>query len=239
VFLLPEEACMSKTPATTHEHIIHVPDVIPIFPLPRTVMLPGEVLPLHIFEPRYREMVGDAIARSRVIGMVEVSPGYEDEHLGEPPVEKTGCVGIIRQFKRLEDGRYLLWLFGLQRFEIESELEVDTSYRQARVSYTESESALEDLASVAPMRREMRQLLPTLVQLDDDTRKNLEDSLDQVDDAQLIALATQILQLGSDRKREILDAHSNATRFRLVFEDLYAALEHNPELEQLTETQLN
>jgi len=61
------------------ERMIHVPDVIPIFPLPRVVLLPGEVLPLHVFELRYTDLVRDAIASHRVIGMVEVMPGFEDD----------------------------------------------------------------------------------------------------------------------------------------------------------------
>lgn len=225
--------------STEREHIIHVPDVIPIFPLPKTVMLPGEVLPLHIFESRYREMVGDALAQTRVIGMVEVMPGFEDQHLGRPPVEQTGCVGIIRQYKKLDDGRYLVWLFGLQRFVIDRELEVDTSYRQARVTYAVAGSVPEDLATLAPMRRELRGLLPGLVNADDETRDKLGASLDQVDDSQLIALATQVLQLESGRKRQILEAQSTNERFRMVFEDLYATLDQFSDIDEIEPDQLN
>jgi len=230
---------MLATHSSVEEHIIHVPNVIPLFPLPNTVMLPGEVVPLHIFEPRYREMVGDAISNSRVIGMVEVSPGHEQDHLGAPPIEPTGCVGIIRQYKKLEDGRYLIWLYGLQRFEIESELDVDTSYRQARVTYSEDTPSPEDLTNLAPLRQELRELLPGLVQLDGEMRSTLEASLTEIDDAQLIALATQVLQLDSARKRQLLEASSNRQRFRLVFEDLYRALELNPGLVDLDSDQLN
>lgn len=224
---------------TEHERIIHVPDVIPIFPLPKTVMLPGEVLPLHIFETRYREMVGDALAQTRVIGMVEVTPGFEDQHLGQPPIEQIGCVGIIRQYKKLDDGRYLVWLFGLQRFVIDRELKVDTSYRQARVTYPVASSVPADLATLAPMRRELRGLLPGLVNADDETRDKLGESLDQVDDSQLIALATQVLQLESGRKRQILEAQSTGDRFRMVFEDLYATLDQFPNSDEIEPDQLN
>ena len=227
---------MHATPEITGagERIIHIPDVIPIFPLPKVVMLPGEVLPLHIFEQRYREMVSDSLSTNRLIGMVEVQPGYEEHRLDGPPVLPVGCVGLIGQCKQLEDGRYLLWLFGLQRFEIEEEVAAATSYRQARVIYSGNDQEGRADSGLQAMRRELRELLPGVIHNEAEGRSSLESQLEEISDSQLIALASQVLQLPSTRKREILESASAGERFYLIFEDLYAHLEDNPELDENT-----
>lgn len=204
-----------------------VPDVIPIFPLPRTVLLPGEVLPLHIFEPRYRDMVRDALAAHRVIGMVQLEPDHEAELAVNPPVKPVGCVGVIAQHQELPDGRFLMWLLGVERFRIDEELAAETRYRQVRVSYVPVPEA-DGSGDLHPMRAELRAVLPSLVQTDDETRSQLAEQLSDVGDDQLVALASQILELEADRKQGILEATSRADRFTLVYEDLYQHLEDNP-----------
>ena len=77
---------------------------------------PNVFLPLHIFEPRYRQMVADALAGDRIIGMVLLQPGYEDDYDGAPPVYAIGCAGLITHVERLADGRYNIVLRGLERF---------------------------------------------------------------------------------------------------------------------------
>jgi Lon protease-like protein len=109
--------------------------VIPIFPLPGALLLPRGQMPLNIFEPRYIAMV-DAALRSghRLIGMIQpdaAHPGPESK----PNLYKVGCVGRITQIAETGDGRYLLQLTGISRFRIEEELEVDTPFRQCRVTY--------------------------------------------------------------------------------------------------------
>ena len=210
---------------------VHVPDVIPIFPLPKVVLLPGEVLPLHIFEPRYLEMIRDAITSHRVIGMVEVMPGFEDDLPGAPPVREVGCVGFIASHEELPDGRYLLWLFGLERFRIEEELDTGTQYRQARVRYEPTPESPKRLAGIRPLRRELRSILPGLVDLDGAAREQFARHMDDASDSQLIALACQILEMSSDRKQTVLEAESLTARFLMIYEDLYRHLDSNPEIE--------
>ena len=72
-----------------------LPQTIPIFPLPNVVLFPNVFLPLHIFEPKYRAMVGDALSGDRIIGMVLLQPGYEADYEGRPPVFPIGCAGLI------------------------------------------------------------------------------------------------------------------------------------------------
>ena len=218
---------------------VQVPDVIPIFPLPRVVLLPAEVLPLHVFEPCYIELVRDAIKTHRVIGMVEVLPGHEEELPHSPPVREVGCVGFIAAHEELEDGRFLLWLLGLERFYIEHELDVPTSYRQVQVRYQPTPESPKRLAGIRPLRQELRQLLPDLVDLDDAARGQFANHMAEVSDAQLIALAAQILELPSDRKQTLLEAATLSQRFLMVYEDLYRHLDQNPEFGTFSPDELN
>ena len=108
-----------------------LPSTLPIFPLPNVVLFPNVFLPLHIFEPRYRQMVSDALAGERMIGMVLLQRGGEDDE-GAPPVYDVGCAGLITHVERLSDGRYNIVLRGLEKFRVEDEDETQ-SYRIARV----------------------------------------------------------------------------------------------------------
>ena len=112
-----------------------LPEIIPVFPLPGALLLPRGQMPLNIFEPRYLEMVDDAIAsRHRLIGMIQPDLTRSDDET-QPQLYRVGCVGRITQLAETGDGRYLLQLTGVARFRIEEELEVATAYRQCRVSY--------------------------------------------------------------------------------------------------------
>ena len=122
----------------------HLPDVIPVFPLSGALLLPGSQLPLHIFEPRYRTMVTDAMKGERLIGMIQPKgAGADDDHSHEPPVYKIGCVGKMTAFQEMEDGRFVITLTGVRRFRVEEELkERTTPYRLMRVSYAGFENDL-------------------------------------------------------------------------------------------------
>jgi Lon protease-like protein len=109
------------------------PATIPIFPLAGVLLLPGGHLPLNIFEPRYLQMVRDAMAGERVIGMVQ--PTDPTTRAFEPPVYPVGCTGRISRFKETPDNRFLITLTGQRRFTIAEELTRTTLYRQVRVSY--------------------------------------------------------------------------------------------------------
>lgn len=111
----------------THEPL---PSRFPIFPLPDVVLFPDVLLPLHMFEPRYRAMTEDQLDGDRVIGMVLLRPGADPEPR-DAPVFEVGCVGRIVESRRLSDGRFNLVLKGERRFRIEGELDSDTPYRIA------------------------------------------------------------------------------------------------------------
>ena len=107
-------------------------DLLPLFPLPTVVLFPNVFLPLHIFEPRYREMVADALASDRMIGMVLLRPGWDRDYEGRPPIYQVGCSGVLTHTERLADGRYNLVLRGLERFQIVEE-DDERSYRRALI----------------------------------------------------------------------------------------------------------
>src|SRR5512137_1642600 len=108
-----------------------LPPIIPIFPLPNVVLFPTVFLPLHIFEPRYRAMVRDALGGDRIIGMTLLRPGWDAHYEGAPAVYPVGCAGLITHAERLGDGRYNIVLQGLEKFRIAGEEET-SEYRRAR-----------------------------------------------------------------------------------------------------------
>jgi len=113
-----------------------IPSVIPLFPLPHTVFFPKTYLPLYVFEPRYRQMVREAAASHRMIGMVLLKDGWESDYQGRPKIFSMGVVGRMVAVQSLSDGRFNVLLQGLRRFEIQEEVAVE-SYRQARIMVQE------------------------------------------------------------------------------------------------------
>ena len=111
---------------------VSIPQVIPLFPLPNLVFFPRTYVPLHIFEPRYREMVQAAAASHRMVGMVLLKEGWEADYEGAPAIFAMGCVGRMMNVQRLSDGRSNILLQGLRRFEIQHEVGAE-SYRQGRI----------------------------------------------------------------------------------------------------------
>jgi hypothetical protein len=91
---------------------------IPIFPLPNIVFFPKILLPLHIFEPRYRKLVTDTLHGEHHIGMVLLREGWENDYYGTPPIFSVGCLGKMEAHERIEQGRYNILLRGVNRFEI-------------------------------------------------------------------------------------------------------------------------
>jgi uncharacterized protein len=138
-----------------------LPLEIPIFPLPNVVLFPSALLPLHIFEPRYRAMVADALEGERLIGMVMLRPGWEPHYEETPHVYPIGCAGFITHADRLPDGRFNIMLRGMQKFRILGERparEGVEHYRVARV-----ESIREANTGVTPASRDARYRLEKLL----------------------------------------------------------------------------
>src|SRR5882672_4740984 len=138
-------------------------DLLPLFPLPTTVLFPNVFLPLHIFEPRYRDMVGDAIENDRLIGMVLLKPGWEGDYEGRPAIYPIGCSGVVTHAERLADGRYNVVLRGLERFRIVEENH-ERHYRRAMVDpLAEHDLTAADRTAMASHRAKLEALLAPAV----------------------------------------------------------------------------
>src|SRR5688572_24531370 len=135
-----------------------LPPSIPIFPLPTVVFFPSVFLPLHIFEPRYRQMVADALGGDRLIGMVLLRPGWESDYEGRPPVYPVGTAGIVTFSEEHPDGRYNIVLRGFEKFRIVDE-DHSRSYRVARVEPLMEEPTDQDRAVLREERRRLESLL--------------------------------------------------------------------------------
>jgi Lon protease-like protein len=135
-----------------------LPPTLPLFPLPSVVLFPNVFLPLHIFEPRYREMVGEALAGDRLIGMVLLRPGWEPHYEGRPAVYPIGCAGLVTFSEQHPDGRYNIVLRGFEKFRILDE-DHTRSYRVARIQPLPEELVPADRAIIRDERRRLEALL--------------------------------------------------------------------------------
>ncbi|MBB5753639.1 LON peptidase substrate-binding domain-containing protein [Prosthecomicrobium pneumaticum] len=114
-----------------------IPAVVPVFPLPSALLLPRGQLPLNIFEPRYVAMIDAAMAGERVIGMVQPLPGRglsDDPAEPDPPLCRIGCLGRITSYAETGDGRYMITLTGVARFDVVEELAPERGFRRCRIS---------------------------------------------------------------------------------------------------------
>ncbi len=116
------------------EKVADLPRIIPLFPLPNLVLFPGVAVPLHIFEPRYREMIADVSASHGIIGMMLLKGDWERDYYANPDTFQIGCAGKISELVKLPDGRYQIVLEGVSEFRVVRESR-DKSYRQAEVEW--------------------------------------------------------------------------------------------------------
>jgi Lon protease-like protein len=135
-----------------------LPPAVPIFPLPNVVLFPNVFLALHIFEPRYREMVADALSGDRLIGMVLLRPGWQQNYEGRPDVYPIGTAGLITFSERHADGRYNIVLRGLEKFRVLGE-DHSRPYRLAQVQPLSEEMTADERVIIRGERRRIEALL--------------------------------------------------------------------------------
>ena len=183
-----------------------LPGVIPLFPLGGALLFPDAQLPLHIFEPRYRRMVKDAMDGHRVIGMIQPRDDGPT-----PPLYPVGCLGAIAGLEVLEDGRFNMVLQGVRRFRLVRELDVTTPYRQAEIEYIPEEPA-DTLghANRAELEREARLYADALAYQVDWS------ALGQLDDETLVQLIAQVALFDVASKQALLEAGSLPDRAELL-----------------------
>jgi uncharacterized protein len=156
-----------------------LPTEIPLFPLPNVVLFPAALLPLHIFEPRYRAMVADALENERLIGMVMLRPGWESDYERTPPVYSIGCAGFITHADQLADGRYNIMLRGMERFRILDEQFARDGSQQYRVARIEmiKEAPRPPAAAATDARQRLERVIAKRLQrrADDTIPKDIPD----------------------------------------------------------------
>jgi uncharacterized protein len=195
-----------------------VPRPLPLFPLPNVVLFPRLSLPLHVFEPRYRKLVADALQSHRVIGMALLRPGYEADYHGRPPVYPVGCAGRIERCVPLADGRFDVLLHGFSRFRILDERPGEP-YRLANVEPLADDPG--DDAALAETRRKLMRALGTA----EDGPAVLVTQPDVTHEVFVNALS-QTLDLAPVERQSLLDCDGLLARSRRLLEILeWKALE--------------
>ena len=183
-----------------------------VFPLPGAILFPGLQLPLHIFEQRYRDLVGQVLVRNRRIGMIQPRTGHAGTD-GPPPLYEVGCVGKIGEVEALDDGRYNLVLEGEARFKVVSERTTRTSFREVDARLL-PEPAEEALASVerAGFEQEARRFA-------DRQGYSVDwDAVERLDDVSLINGVSQIAPFDPAAKQALLEAGDVSERCELLIQ---------------------
>ncbi len=194
------------------------PSVLPIFPLTGSLLLPGNFMPLNIFEPCYRNMVEDALADGGHIGMIQpLLPGLDQIGLGEdePKLYSVGCAGLLERAERQDDGRFLILLRGVIRFRIDREIRPRRGYRQVRASY----QPFADDASSATGGIDAGPLLAAVKRFG--RQRELEfdmDLLAALDGPRLVNALAAALPFAAAEQQALLEAPTARDRQRLLLE---------------------
>jgi Lon protease-like protein len=185
-------------------------EILPLFPLPSVVLFPHARVPLHVFEPRYRQMTARALAGERRIGMIAVRPEHLDAMAGDPPLFAIGCAGVVDEAARRDDGRYDIVLRGTERFRILDEAPRDESrlYRVARIETLEDpfDEPREGIP-LQGLRADAIDLLSQLLRLaaPDSARPLDPRRFSGIDDVTFVNLLCQLLDLAPPEKQGLLE----------------------------------
>lgn len=190
--------------------------VIPVFPLPNVVLFPKLQLPLHIFEPRYREMVRDALDHEGLIGMALLRGDWEKDYYGNPDIYSVGCLGKIVGVTPLPDGRYNILLHGLTEYDIREQILDATPYRQARVVLRDEDMATNPLAS---LQKEILELARETIQQDSSPLLKILGDL-SLDGATWLNLCCFSFDISPVEKQSLLEAKSLEERAKRLIDVL-------------------
>ncbi|KAA3629815.1 MAG: peptidase S16 [Proteobacteria bacterium] len=189
-----------------------LPNTLPIFPLPGAVLLPGTQLPFNIFEPRYLNMVFDVLGEHRLIGMVQPKPA--SLHSRKPEVMGTGCAGRISSYCETADGRLLIALSGVCRFDVGEEIPTTRGYRKVVADWSHYQG---DYAIEQAKLTERRLLLSRLRIFCDTHRMEIAwNALERMGDGGMVNFLATQLPLEDGDKQVLLEAPDIAARARLL-----------------------
>jgi Lon protease-like protein len=188
-----------------------LPDTIPIFPLEGAVLLPGGKLPLRIFEPRYLEMTDDALATSRLIGMIQpvTSEGPN------PALYAVGCVGRLTSWNETSENRYGIVLTGVCRFRVREEVSAPRLYRMMRVDYTEFTGDM-DTSAPEPAIERTRLAAGIRQFFGRHHQENLWSTIEDFPTGLLVNSLAMICPFAPSEKQALLEAPTTADRARLL-----------------------
>ena len=190
-----------------------LPAEIPLFPLPETTLFPGVSRPLLIYEPRYREMIADALKGNKIIGMVRLRPGFEKDYEGRPPIYAVGCAGRIEKYEQLPDGRYVILLQGLTAFRVLSE-DQRKPYRLGRVEAVPDRLAEQERLPLSELRNRLASVLVKVLPFGvDPPDASLEDD-------EFVNVVAQNLPMSEDDRQELLERSSVLARARALIDRL-------------------
>jgi uncharacterized protein len=188
-----------------------LPAEIPLFPLPEVALFPGVSRPFLIFEPRYREMVADALKGDRIIGMVLLRPGYEKDYDGRPPISDVGCAGVIQRYEELPDGRYVILLRGVTTFRVTGE-DRRKPYRLARVEVVPELLPQHELGPLSGLRSRIEQLLITALPF------GVDPPDPGLDDPEFVNITAQHLAMPETTRQELLERNDVVSRARALLD---------------------
>lgn len=204
-----------------------LPETIPVFPLSGVLLLPFGHLPLHIFEPRYRAMTEDAMASDRLIGMVQPrdSGKGKTDNQGDRAVYKTGCAGKITEFSETEDGRYMVTLSGICRFDVDRELPRLRGYRRIRPKW---DPYLNDLQQDEKPGIDRARLKKLLEQYFDENGMECDwEAIDKAPAGKLMTCLSMICPFEAREKQALLEAPCGGTRAKMFMTMLEIAVRSN------------
>jgi Lon protease-like protein len=193
-------------------------ETLPIFPLAGVVLFPHIKAPLHIFEPRYRQMVEHALAGERRIATVVVRPEGVSEMAGDAPIYSVGCAGTIEQFQRYADGRYDIVLHGTQRVRIEAEPARPEGrlFRSACVRFLDDPCHAEDAARASAMREQA--IANALEIFGDGATEVSHEALDRIDDSVFVNVLCAALPFSTLEKQALIEVDGIRERFEALIE---------------------
>jgi len=185
--------------------------ILPLFPLSNVVLFPGVRAPLHIFEPRYRQMTAAALKADRWIGMVAVHPEHVHEMGGNPRLFSVGCAGVITESEPLKDGRYNIVLLGTDRFRIRHELPMAPGrlHRVAEVELLDDPFEVGERPRVMALRGRVIELFTRLARLGAAAQNSelTPELFEDVDPVMLANTLCQLLALPGAEKQGLLECH--------------------------------
>lgn len=202
--------------------------LLPLFPLPSVVLFPGARLPLHIFEPRYRQLLEDSLADDRLIAMAVLAPGWENDYEGRPPLYPIACLGQVATCHRLDDGTYNLLVLGLRRIRLVRELDPVNKFREAEVELCEEFCPAKQDPARGSLQRRLRQAFMKILPLLPEAHEQLDQLLSaDMTLGMLTDVISYMLDIELPDKHALLSELDVFRRAEMLLEHLTSAADDN------------